>query len=175
LIVIADHGMEKEIGPWVNLNQWADLSQAETAGPLIYAKNEADAEKIYESLNGASEKFKAYRRANIPAALHYDANPRTGDPVVIATGPYPIRAIPPAPDKDKPFSVGAHGFDPAIMPTMKAIFFAAGPDIRAGAALPPFENVDVYPLIAKILGLEIGPIDGKLSAVESALKASPQK
>jgi hypothetical protein len=33
----------------------------------------------------------------------------------------------------------------------------------------------VYPLIAKILGLEIGPIDGKLSAVESALKASPQK
>jgi predicted AlkP superfamily pyrophosphatase or phosphodiesterase len=175
LIVIADHGMEKEIGPWVSLNQYADLSQAETAGPLIYAKTEADTEKIYKSLNGASEKFKVYRRANIPAALHYDANPRTGDPVVIATGPYPIRAIAPPPDKDRPFAVGAHGFDPAIMPTMKAIFFAAGPDIRLAAELPPFENINVYPLIAKILGLEIGAIDGKLSTVQSALKSPPRK
>jgi len=175
LIVIADHGMEKQIGPWVNLNQYADLSQAEIAGPLIYPKTEADAEKIYKSLNGASEKFKVYRRASIPASLHYDSNPRTGDPIVVATGPYPIRAIAPPPEKDKPFAVGAHGFDPAIMPTMKAIFFAAGPDIRAGAELSPFENVSVYALITKILGLEIGAIDGKISAVESALKSAPQK
>jgi hypothetical protein len=33
----------------------------------------------------------------------------------------------------------------------------------------------VYPLIAKILGLEIGTIDGKLSTVQSALKSPPQK
>ena len=41
------------------------------------------------------------------------------------------------------------------MPEMKAIFLAAGPDIRRGVALEPFENVNVYPLIAKILGLDI--------------------
>jgi hypothetical protein len=60
------------------------------------------------------------------------------------------------------------------MPQMKAIFFAAGPDIRHGITLKPFENVNVYPLIAKILGLDItnlktGPIDGKLSVLEGIL------
>ncbi len=37
---------------------------------------------------------------------------------------------------------------------MKAIFFAAGPDIRTGVTVTPFENVDIYPLIARILGLK---------------------
>ena len=31
--------------------------------------------------------------------------------------------------------MGSHGFDPAKFPEMKAIFFAAGPDIRAGATV----------------------------------------
>jgi len=61
------------------------------------------------------------------------------------------------------------------MPEMKAIFVAAGPDIRAGIVLEPFENINVYPLIAKILGLDIanlktGPIDGKLKVLEGILK-----
>ena len=47
---------------------------------------------------------------------------------------------------------------------MKAIFYAAGPDIRAGVTLAPFENVNIYPLIAKILGLRTGEIDGKLQS-----------
>src|ERR1035438_4385694 len=50
---------------------------------------------------------------------------------------------------------------------MKAIFYAAGPDIRAGVTVAPFENVNVYPFIAKILGLTIGPIDGKLKVLQN--------
>ncbi|HXM63147.1 MAG TPA: hypothetical protein VN950_19955, partial [Terriglobales bacterium] len=70
---------------------------------------------------------------------------------------------------------GMHGYDATKMPEMKAIFVASGPDIRAGVTLEPFENVNVYPLIAKILGLDIanlktGPIDGKLSVLEGILK-----
>jgi alkaline phosphatase D len=68
---------------------------------------------------------------------------------------------------------------------MKASFFAAGPDIRAGVNLPPFENINVYPLVAKILGLDIahlktGPIDGDLKVlapilVQGAGGSSPGK
>ncbi|HXM63152.1 MAG TPA: hypothetical protein VN950_19980, partial [Terriglobales bacterium] len=70
---------------------------------------------------------------------------------------------------------GMHGYDATKMPEMKAIFVASGPDIRAGVTLEPFENVNVYPLIAKILGLDIAnlktePIDGKLSVLEGILK-----
>ena len=60
------------------------------------------------------------------------------------------------------------------MPTMKAIFVAAGPDIRPGSTVAPFENVDVYPLIAGILGLPAGTVDGKIGALKGILKAQPQ-
>jgi hypothetical protein len=56
------------------------------------------------------------------------------------------------------------------MKTMRAIFYAEGPDIRADVTLEPFENVNIYPLIAKILGLQIGPIDGDLHVLEGVLR-----
>jgi predicted AlkP superfamily pyrophosphatase or phosphodiesterase len=90
LIVVADHGMETLRGGWVNLDKWADLSQFETAGPLLYAKSEADAEKAYQSLQGASDTFKVYRRAQVPANLHFNSNPREGDPVVVPAGPFAL-------------------------------------------------------------------------------------
>jgi hypothetical protein len=72
--------------------------------------------------------------------------------------------------------VGEHGYDATRVPEMKAIFFAAGPDIRHGVALEPFENVNLDPLIAGILGLDItnlkpGPVDGKLGVLERSLTA----
>jgi alkaline phosphatase D len=63
------------------------------------------------------------------------------------------------------------------MPEMKAFFVAVGPDIGHGIALDPFENVNVYPLVAQILGLDItklktGPVDGKLSVLKGMLSTN---
>jgi hypothetical protein len=58
------------------------------------------------------------------------------------------------------------------MASMKATFIAAGPDIRAGATVESFENVDIYPLIARILGLQTGPVDGKIDGLKRVLKSS---
>jgi predicted AlkP superfamily pyrophosphatase or phosphodiesterase len=175
LIVLADHGMETTSGGWITLEQFADLSQFKSAGPLMYAPTPADAEKAYQLLKGVSDKFKVYRRADVPAELHYDSNPRVGDPVVVATGPFAIRARAPAPgEPDKPPSVGTHGYDPRLLPSMKALFVATGPDIRAGVTVEPFENVNVYPLVAHILGLPIGKIDGDLKVLQIVLKNPPK-
>ncbi len=171
LIVVADHGMETLKGGWVHLDQWADLSQFETSGPLLYAKSEADAEKAYQSLLGASDTFKVYRRAQVPAYLHFDSNAREGDPVIVPTGPYPIEARNPNSNGgEKMPPRGGHGYDPRQMPSMKAIFYAAGPDIRAGVTVPSFDNVDLYPVIAKILELKIGAIDGHIGVLQGILK-----
>jgi alkaline phosphatase D len=175
LIVLADHGMEKLQGSWVILDKWADLSQFETSGPLLYAKSEADAEKAYESLQGASDKFKVYRRASVPAYLHFDSNPREGDPVIVPMGPYSFVAHDPnAEGGTRKPPTGGHGYDPRQFPNMKAIFFAAGPDIREGVTVAPFENIDVFPLIAGILGLRTGPVDGTIDPLRAILKKNPQ-
>ena len=94
---------------------------------------------------------------------------------MIPTGPYFINAGADLRAPEHP-PQGAHGYDATRMPEMRALFVAAGPDIRSGVTLDPFENVNVYPLIAKILGLDIthlktGPIDGKLDTLEKILRA----
>jgi len=50
LVVISDHGMVKIEGPWVTLDQFADLSNFETAGPLLYGKTEEDRARAYNQL-----------------------------------------------------------------------------------------------------------------------------
>jgi alkaline phosphatase D len=170
LIVVSDHGMETSQGGWIALDKWADLAQFETSGSLLYAKSDSDAEKVYRSLLDVSDKFKVYRREKVPKNLHFNSNPREGDPVVVPTGPFVIVAHAPG-NLSAPVR-GVHGYDPATMPSMKAIFYTAGPDIRARVNVPPFENIHLYPLIAEILGLRIGPVDGQLPVLQVVLKKS---
>jgi predicted AlkP superfamily pyrophosphatase or phosphodiesterase len=65
--------------------------------------------------------------------------------------------------------VGNHGYDPDT-PEMTALFIANGPDIRRGVSLGRFDNVDVYSLEMKLLGLKPEPNDGSLKIVGKALR-----
>jgi predicted AlkP superfamily pyrophosphatase or phosphodiesterase len=176
LIVLADHGMVEVKGAPIHLDQYGLKldSFVQIVGSNIYPKSDNDAQKAYEAMRGKSDKFDVYRRSQVPAYLHFDSNPREGDPVVVPTGPYTISALGDVRAPEHP-PRGAHGYDATRMPEMKALFVAAGPDIRAGIKVEPFENVGVYPLIAKILGLDIsnlktGPVDGKLGALKEILR-----
>jgi alkaline phosphatase D len=170
LVVVSDHGMAKEQGGWIDLDQYADFTGVETAGALMYPDSEAAAAKLYAKLRIVSNKFKVYRRDRMPAELDYTGEPRIGDPVVVATGPYSIRVHGPADSaRDHPPNKGVHGYDPGSVPEMRAIFYAEGPDIRKGATLKPFENVNVYPFLAEILGLNAPAIDGSAAVLEPAL------
>ena len=66
-------------------------------------------------------------------------------------------------------SGGDHGFDPAD-PLMAALFIANGPAIKSGVELDSFDNVSVYPLLAKLAGVEPVEHDGDLGDVAPALK-----
>jgi alkaline phosphatase D len=172
LVVVSDHGMAKEQGDWIDLDQYADFSGVQTAGALMYPDSDEAAAKLYSKLRIVSGKFQVYRRSRMPANLNYTGEPRIGDPVVVATGPYSIRVHgPDDPTKNHAPNKGVHGYDPRIVPEMRAIFYAEGPDIRKGAVLKPFENVGVYPFLAEILGLEAPATDGNASVLDPALAA----
>jgi alkaline phosphatase D len=171
LVVVSDHGMVKVEGGWITLDQFADLTGFETVGSLLYGKSEEDRVRVYEQLKKASSQFVVFRRKDVPAALNYNLNSRAGDPVVIATGPYAIRAHGPLPDKqDHEPEPGMHGFDPRKLPEMKASFFAAGPDIVAGRTVGPFDNVSLYPWLAHMLGLKAPKTDGSLNVLAGTLR-----
>ena len=171
VVVVSDHGMAKVEGGWITLDEFADLSGFENAGPLLYGKTEEDRARAYTKLKQASSQFMVYRRKDVPAGLKYNQNSREGDPVVIATGPYAIRAHkPPEGKPDKAPEVGMHGFDPYRMPEMRAIFFAAGPDIVSGKTVAPFQNANLYPWIAHMLGLRTPKNDGSLNVLAGTLR-----
>ncbi len=171
LVVVSDHGMAKVEGGWITLDQFADLTGFETVGAQLYGKTEADREHVYNQLKKASSQFVVFRRKDLPAGLHLDQNPRAGDPVVVATGPYAIRAHGPAEGKpDMPPSVGMHGYDPHKLPQMKASFFAAGPDIVNSKTVATFDNVNLYPWLAHLLSLQAPKTDGSLNVLAGTLR-----
>ncbi len=171
LVVVSDHGMVKSEGDWINLDQFADLSGFETVGALLYGKTEEDRARVYNQLKHATSQFMVFRLKNVPARLNFNQNPREGDPVIVATGPYAIRAhAPPAGHADRPPTAGMHGFDPHTVPEMKASFFAAGPDLVAGKTVAPFDNVNLYPWMAHMLGLNPPKNDGSLNILSGTLR-----
>ena len=60
---------------------------------------------------------------------------------------------------------------------MQVAFRALGPDFKVGYDAPytkgdpsSFRNVDVYPMLCHLLGVEPAPVDGKLQRIKKILK-----
>lgn len=168
LVIVSDRGFAKPDGGSITLSQFAPLRNFETEGLLLYAKTEPDRVRAYDQLKKATSEFVAYRLKDFPAELHMSTNPRLGDPVIVATGAYAIRAR--AASAQAVVPRGVDGFDPASVPQMKAVFIAAGPDIVAGTTVAPFENVNLYPWIAHLLGLKVPKNDGNLNILSGTLR-----
>lgn len=67
-------------------------------------------------------------------------------------------------------SYGEHGFD-NLLPEMQATFYAWGPAFKEHYKIGNFANINIYPLVAHILGLQIdSKIDGKLEILDEILK-----
>jgi len=171
LVVVSDHGMVRPEGGWISLDEFANLDGFEAVGSLLYGKAEEDRVRVYNQLKKASSQFVVYRRKDVPAALNFNQNPREGDPVVLPTGAYAIRAHAPAAGQaNSSPAAGMSGFDPHQMPEMKAGFFAAGPDLVAGKTVAPFDNVNLYPWMAHLLGLKAAKNDGSLNILSGTLR-----
>ncbi len=168
-VLVSDHGMlrvdnENPIYP----NDLADLSDFElTAGSsflMAYHPDSARVQAAYQELKANEDRYTVYLRDSIPEYLDFRDNQRIGDILLMAKAPNII-----AMNKSYTPDPGTHGYDVESVSAMGAIFYASGPAFKKGLKLPPFRNVHVYPLVAKILGLEIGEIDGDIAVLEEAL------
>ncbi len=172
IIVTSDHGMcETSSTRWVNLSDYLDkdwFKVIEGGNPNYNFFAKADA---YETINEALKKVPhvhTWKREKVPERLHYGTSPREGDFVLVADSGYVVSWK----DTPPPFTGGAHGYDNRNT-DMHAIFYAYGPAFKKNYIQPTFENVDIYPLICKILHLNPAKTDGNLVNVEGMLKVNP--
>ena len=162
LMLVADHGMSETAPRWyVALDSLIDTAGVRfgDAGPTLNVHiqgGNARARVLRDSINKRMRHGRAYLRAEVPGRLHYSADPRIGDVVVIMDEHFTIGMAARAPKENG----GTHGWDPAVA-AMHALFMVRGPGIGAGKVLPSFENVEIYPYLTEILGLTpASPIDG---------------
>ena len=196
VLLTSDHGMvdtsARQTVQLTSLLDAADLADLEAAysGPVanLHVRGGASrAAALNDKINAGLKNGRAYLRGALPERLHYRSNPRAGDIVIVmdeawslnaprlpaASAPRalaPAAAGKPETQRSRPEEWGAHGWDPEL-PSMRALFLAFGPKIRAGATVDPIHNVDVYPFVAEVLGLKpAADIDGRSGYVRRLLQ-----
>lgn len=172
-IFVADHGMTQvdTLRPLTLPTIDTSMAVMVPGGELaqVYVRDSANILPLYRQLQQAANGFSVMLKDSMPARLHYarsdDAHNRIGDILLMADSARTFVA----PGR-KP-KAGAHGFDPAKVPDMRTIFYAWGPAFKKGKTVPPFENVEVYPIVARLLGLQYSHrIDGTGKVADDVLK-----
>ena len=170
-VVVADHGMaatspDRVVKLWeiARPKDFRTITGGTVAGMEPTKGRDS---RLAKALLKPHPHMQCSRKGDLPPALHYGQNSRVPAFICIAEiGWYILTALPSA---DRPFEGGgAHGYDPANR-EMDALFVANGPAFRAGIALPAFDNVDVYPLVAGLIGVTPRPSDGSATVFAAAL------
>jgi predicted AlkP superfamily pyrophosphatase or phosphodiesterase len=177
LILSSDHGMtEVSRDRQIILDDYLDLTTVDVVDwspVLMLAARDSDHERVYRQLAGANPHLAVFRKADIPARLHFRDSRRITPIVGIASEGWTIASRAEAARRASeaaPASRGAHGYDNAV-PSMRGILIGAGPAFKRGAVIPPVENVHLYAMMCRILGLTPAPNDGSADALDALLSS----
>ncbi len=170
LVVVSDHGMATvPAGNVVAIEEMVDPEDAlaVTVGQSVGFVPRAGREReAIAKLVGSHRQYECWRKEDLPPRWHYGTNPRI--PPIVCQMHEGWDAVPRATLAKRALEArGSHGFDPSLK-SMRAIFLARGPSLRHGVKLPPIENVDVYSLLMRLLGLEPLANDGNPRALAGA-------
>jgi predicted AlkP superfamily pyrophosphatase or phosphodiesterase len=182
IIITSDHGMAPVdqrnaivMDDYFNTANKALTEQIVMSGEIwqIFPKPNKENE-IVESLK-AIKNARCWRKAEIPARLNYSKGKRIA-PIVCSpdmgwflTTRERYETQKKSDDFDK--TRGAHGYDNKYQ-EMQATFIAHGSAFKKGFVAEPFENVEVYNVMCKILGLTPAKNDGDLERVKGMLSSS---
>ncbi|GLQ94091.1 ectonucleotide pyrophosphatase/phosphodiesterase [Dyella acidisoli] len=176
IIVLADHGMAsvpKEnsilIDKLISMDDVDEVNLGVLAG--FNPKRGHDFNAIEQQLEQPQQHMHCWDKTRIPARFNYGSNARVPRLVCLADVGWRITTTEYL-AKHKDLSIGEHGYDNAD-PLMQALFVAHGPAFQSGIRFHNFPNVDVYPLMAHLLGITPNFSDGKLEDVQGMLKPEP--
>ncbi|WP_428331178.1 ectonucleotide pyrophosphatase/phosphodiesterase [Mucilaginibacter sp.] len=174
-VFVSDHGMTKiDREHTISKPAAIDTSKFIVSGDDIlvqlYAKDRKDIQETYQQLKKEAVDYKVYLKENMPTNLHYgtsdDWHNRIGDILLIPNWPKVFNMY-----GRKQLNPGTHGFDPYAVMDMHATFYAWGPAFKSHLKIPEFQNVNIYPLITAILGLNYTEkIDGTKQLAQEVLK-----
>jgi predicted AlkP superfamily pyrophosphatase or phosphodiesterase len=112
--------------------------------------------------------YSVYSKGNYPERWHFNADVEIVPNIILeakAPASFSNKANPTV------FNGATHGYDPKYNRQLDGLFIAAGTDITQNKIIKPFQNIHIFPLMNKLLGLkEHEGIDGKQQVLESIIK-----
>lgn len=174
VIVLSDHGMtELSSDKVINIDKLLSgfMFKSSDKGTIMFIyPNEDEKNAVYQRLKDSEKNYNTYWKKDLPEYLHYKNNPFVAEIVLIADLGYSLFDSKDLEKYSKRFPLGNHGYDQTNI-DMHGIFYAIGPDFKEGYTCGTINNIDIYPLLAKILRIfPNNNIDGKLERIEFLLK-----
>jgi predicted AlkP superfamily pyrophosphatase or phosphodiesterase len=169
-VLVSDHGMAP-LSPdrVIVLDDYLDMATVDLvdSSPVVGINPRSDsADAVFAALHNKHAALRVFTRDAMPADYRLRGHPRLPSVVGVADDGWHVttRAII---AREKGFPGGTHGYDPKHR-SMHGLFIAAGPQFRSGVVVPAFENIHVYELLCRVLGLRPASNDGD-PAVTAAL------
>lgn len=170
LVIVADHGMAGTspdrivfLDDLVPIGDVTTVTLGTVSG-LIPRTPAAEA-----ALVGRHPHVECWRKAELPKRFHYGTHRRIPPVICLPETGWLLTTRDWAARRPMTGPAGSHGYDPDAV-EMRALFVAHGPAFRPGVRLPVFDNVSVYPLIMRLLGLKPRPNDGRAKDTARALR-----
>ncbi len=180
VVVVSDHGMAATspqrsiiVEDLISPEDARVVTTGQVVGFAPQPGREAVAEQKLLGRHGHAE---CWRKREMPARWHYGTHPRI--PAIVCQADEGWLLVKRA-TYEKGIAKGwqgggSHGYDPAL-PSMRAIFIAHGPAFREGKTVPGFDNVDVYPLLARLMGIAPADNDGDAQTLLPILKPASRE
>jgi predicted AlkP superfamily pyrophosphatase or phosphodiesterase len=178
LIIVSDHGMAPV--KWRNAILLDKFFDPKLASRVFWTREivsifpkDGKEDEIYQSLKRQlPPQARVYRKAEMPARFHYSQSSRIAPLLVLPAAGWILTT---AADfgvmqakGETEISRGGHGYDNRL-PSMRAIFIAHGQAVRKGRLIEPFENIQVYNIMTRILSLKPAANDGNYRIARAVL------
>ena len=171
LVVVSDHGMAPISAQRVvlidDMLDTASVQRFAAYGPLVgFTPLPGREAEVRQRLAQPHDHVQCWPKDELPKRFDYGQNRRVPPFVCLADIEWALATRESL--ARNPPAGGAHGFDPAD-PQMAALFIGRGPAFLPATRVGPFANVDVYPLLAQLLGIRPQPNQGHLETFGKVL------
>jgi predicted AlkP superfamily pyrophosphatase or phosphodiesterase len=177
-VVVSDHGMSQtSLDRLIPIDNYLDPGSVDLIDitPVVGIwPRTISADQAYRALAGKHPSLTVYKREDVPPELHFNSNSRIPPVIGIAADGWTVttRAEVDEWQQTARRMGGNHGFDPRSR-SMHGLFIASGPQFRIGLTVPAFENVHLYEMMARVLGITPSSNDGRADVTRDFLVQGP--
>jgi predicted AlkP superfamily pyrophosphatase or phosphodiesterase len=166
LIVLSDHGMSPTSPQRiVLLDEWVNTDHIELVSSIVNAginPKPGYAAEIEHALLTPHSHLRCWKKGAVPKKYHYGHNARIPAIVCVTDQGWMVSTAATESRRART-PLGEHGYDNDD-PLMRALFVAHGPAFKQHLTVPVFDNINVYALLANLLGVAPRPNEGRLAA-----------